>query len=159
MPMALRSKPREDITNHLGTKPVEDGLALPAVEVLQEAVERRHPLAEAAGQLLPFVRRDQPGEQVHGPDALGALLLAVHGEGDPLTAELVGYELLQPPDLGDVNVAEPLDDPGVDATDRPVRPERLVEGRTRLVAGEQSLALLRQRIGHDAHGRSPPWHR
>ena len=117
--------------------------------VLEEAVESVDPLGETSLEFVPFERRDEPGEEVHRPDSLGARLLAVHGEGDPLAAKLVCDEPLEPPQLARVELTEPLDDPAVGAADRPVGLEGLVKPPARLVGVEQAAARSRQRISHN----------
>ena len=135
-----------------GHHAVGDGGCTAVVQVGQEAVEGRDPLAQAPGQLVPFGGGYQPGEEIHGPDALGSLLLAVDGECDPLAAELVGDEVLEPLDLVDVQFPEPFDDAAVGVAHRPVIVERLVERADRLVPVEQPASRLRHWIDH---GR--PW--
>ena len=129
--------------------PVGDRGGVAAVQVVEEAVEGGHPLGESPLEFLPFQRRDQPGKEVHRPDPLGALLVAVDGEGDALAAELVGDETFEPPQFARVELTEPLDDPAVGATDRPVGPEGLVEPLARFVGVEQAAARSRQRISHN----------
>jgi hypothetical protein len=61
------------------------------VDVVDEAVERGDPLAQAPLHLAPFVRRDHARDQVEGNQPLGALAVlvlgAVDGEGDADAAE------------------------------------------------------------------------
>jgi hypothetical protein len=64
------------------------------VHILQEQVDGREPLGQAALEGLPFRRRDQARDQVEREDPLGALLVAVDGERDALGEKrLVGLEL------------------------------------------------------------------
>ena len=129
---------------------VGDRRTLAGVQVRQEVVQGDNPLGEAPLQLVPFDRRDEPGEEIHGPDPLGALLLAVHGEGDPLAPELIGNKALEPLRLAGVELAEAFDDPAVDAASRAVGFEGLVESPSGLVVIEQPLARLRRRLSHEA---------
>ena len=64
------------------------------------------------------------------------LLLAVHGEGDSLAAELVGDELFETLHLGGAQIAERFDDAAVGVADRPVGLERFVVRLARLVSVE-----------------------
>jgi hypothetical protein len=52
------------------------------VDVVEEGVERLHPLPQAGLQRLPLGRRDDARDDVEGDQALGAGLLAVDREGD-----------------------------------------------------------------------------
>ncbi len=63
----------------------EDPLAV--VDVVQEEVERLHPLDEASLQAVPVRARDHARDQVEGEDALEGILLVVDGEPDPLVQE------------------------------------------------------------------------
>ncbi len=79
------------------------------VHVVEECVERTYALFQTGFHVGPLVGRDDPGNQVEGPDALGSLVRAVYGEGDPLPLkrgvahpdalfEFVRPELLEPVD-------------------------------------------------------------
>jgi hypothetical protein len=64
------------------------------VDVLEEQVDRGQTLREAALERAPLRRRDDARQQVERKDALGALLVAVDGEGDALGQKrLVGFHL------------------------------------------------------------------
>ncbi len=52
------------------------------VDVVDEGVERAHALLQAAFEADPFFQGQDAGHDVEGDEALGALLLAVDGEGD-----------------------------------------------------------------------------
>ena len=66
------------------------------VDVLEEQVDRRQALREAADERAPLGGGDDPGQQVERKDPLGALLVAVDGEGDALGQEgLVRLDLPQ----------------------------------------------------------------
>ena len=64
---------------------------LAVVHIVDEAVERRHPLLEPALQPLPLGRRNDARQQVKGNEALGAravlVLFAIDREGDAHPAE------------------------------------------------------------------------
>jgi len=64
---------------------VQDPLVV--VDVVEERVQRAHALKEAALEHAPFVRRDDPRDQVERDQALGPGVLAGHGEGDAETVE------------------------------------------------------------------------
>jgi len=59
---------------------------LPVIDVVDEAVERRDALDQAFFHRGPFVRRDDPRQQVEGDQALGAgavlVFRAIDGKGD-----------------------------------------------------------------------------
>ncbi|MNZ91202.1 hypothetical protein D3C78_1101770 [compost metagenome] len=57
--------------------------ALVVVEVGEEQVQRLHPLDAAGLDGAPLAGRDTAGDGVEGDQALGALVVAVEGEGDP----------------------------------------------------------------------------
>jgi hypothetical protein len=73
-----------------GTTPAFEDL-LVVVDVVDEAVERRDALAQAALHLAPLGARDHARDQVERDQALGAgavlVLGAVDGEGDADAAE------------------------------------------------------------------------
>ena len=52
------------------------------VDVADERVQGPYALAQAGLQLLPFLGRQDAWHDVEGNEPLGALVLAVHGEGD-----------------------------------------------------------------------------
>ena len=58
--------------------------ALVGIEVLEEEVQRPHALDEARLDLAPFRAGDDARHQIERENALGALLVAVDGEGDAL---------------------------------------------------------------------------
>src|SRR6267143_2382971 len=71
---------------------------LPVVDVVQEAVERGHALHQPGGELVPLSPRDDARDGVERNEALGARLVAVHGERDADAMEQeVGFAAL----LGD----------------------------------------------------------
>ena len=78
---------------------LEDPLLV--VDVMDEQVERMEPLLQAGLDLGPLALADHPRHQVEGPDPLGALLVGVDVEGDPLAEEggiggaLAAAELVQ----------------------------------------------------------------
>jgi hypothetical protein len=61
------------------------------IDVVQEAVQRRHALDQALFQMGPLARRDDAGNQVERDQALGArtvlVLGAIDREGDPHAAK------------------------------------------------------------------------
>ena len=73
-------------TRSSGTMPALSDLA-PAVDVVEEEVERLDALLEPAVQPLPFVRRQDAREHVEGDQALGRVGVAIDGEGDADAAE------------------------------------------------------------------------
>ena len=121
-----------------GHDPVVEGGLLAGVEVVEEPVQGRDALGQAGLQLPPLGRLDDAGEQVHGPGALGALVVGVDGEGDALAAELGRHQLLDPAQLVAVDLREPLGHPPVGGAHRPVGVEGLVEPRPRPVPVEQA---------------------
>jgi len=70
-----------------GDYPVGHDL-LGAVHIGQKQVDRLQPLNQAALELLPVARADQPGQGIEGQDALAAIVAtAVEPEGGPQTLE------------------------------------------------------------------------
>mgnify|MGYP003694369847 CR=1 FL=1 len=67
----------------LGNDPLLDD-PLAVIDVMQEQVESREPLNQAALDVLPFIRRDNPWNEIEGKDTLGSFIATVDGEGDPL---------------------------------------------------------------------------
>jgi hypothetical protein len=57
------------------------------VDILEEKIQREHALLETFLNQRPFRRRNDAGHEVEGKNALGALLVAVAGEGDTLPQE------------------------------------------------------------------------
>ena len=71
------------------------------VDVLEKQVDRGQPLRQAAIERAPLGGGDDARQQVERKDALGALFVAVDGEGDALRQKgLVGLDLAQPQLLG-----------------------------------------------------------
>ena len=86
---------------------------LVVVDVVDEGVQRPHPLLEAALEADPFLQGHDPRHDVEGDQPLGTLFLAVNGEGDSDTveqcvrlgaflAQAVGRLLLEPPAIAQV---------------------------------------------------------
>ena len=61
--------------------------ALVGIEVLEEQIQRLHALDQARLDLRPFRIRDDARHEIERENALGALLVAVDGEGDALAQE------------------------------------------------------------------------
>ena len=81
---------------------------LPVVNVLQECVNRAHPLFDTARDLAPFARRYDPRDDVEGDQAFLGLVITIDGEcypGPP--EELFGLTRLAA-QLFTVLIAEPL---------------------------------------------------
>ena len=55
---------------------------LVVVDVVDEGVQRPHPLFEPRLQAHPFLHRQDPGHDVEGDQPLGTLFLAIDREGD-----------------------------------------------------------------------------
>ena len=100
---------------------------LVVVDVGDEGVQRRDPLAQAAEQLPPFGRGDDARHHVEGDQSLGTGLLAVDGESDADAAEQqVGLgALLRQPFRGDAG--QPAFELAVMAAHPPVGSAHLVE--------------------------------
>jgi hypothetical protein len=97
------------------------------VDVGEEGVQRRDPLAQAAKQLPPFGCRDDARHHVEGDQPLGTGLLAVNGEGDADAAEqqVCLGALLRQPSRGDAG--QPAFEFAVVAAHPPVGIAHLVE--------------------------------
>ena len=52
------------------------------IDILEEGVQRRHPLAHAAIEAVPLGRGDHPRDAVEGQDAVDRVGLGIDGEGD-----------------------------------------------------------------------------
>ncbi len=63
--------------DHAGAQDV-----LVVIDVVEKAVERRHPLLQPPLEQQPFGVRDDARDGVERDQALGALLVAIDGEGD-----------------------------------------------------------------------------
>jgi len=100
---------------------------LPVVEVLQERVERPHPLLDPARQLAPFARGDDPRDHVEGdqPFFTGILAIDVERDADPAKEPLCFRVLTSQP--GGILGVIPLAKIGVGGTDRAVLVEHFVE--------------------------------
>jgi len=104
---------------------LEDLLAV--VEVPQEKVERRDPLDEPRLDPGPFLRGDDPRDQVKGEDALGALGVVVDGEGHPAPQEGEVHGRAAPLELRDLERAEALGEAPVVRAHIPAGGVHLVE--------------------------------
>ena len=60
---------------------------LTVIDVVDEGVERPHPLFDAGRKPAPFRGRKHPGNDVEGDEAFGGFVVAIDGEGDALAAE------------------------------------------------------------------------
>ncbi len=66
--------------------------ALLMINVVAEQIQRRDALNQPAFDFFPFVLGNDSGHQIEGEDFFDAALVAVHGEGDALIAEVdVGH--------------------------------------------------------------------
>jgi hypothetical protein len=123
-----------------GDDPVVEDRPLPRQQILEEAVQRGHPLDQAGLDLGPLLRGDDAGDEIHreGPfnAPRGLPLLAVHGEGDPLAAERGVAETLTPGEFGGVELSQAINEGAVvrpDLQTVAVLEERLVEPGARVV--------------------------
>ena len=117
------------------------------IDVLEEQVDRRQPLGQAALERPPLRRGDDARQQVERKDALGALVVAVDGEGDALGQKrLVRFELTLA-QLGLGRAAQLLEQR---AAVRPRLPRRLehlvVVGVEHVVAEQRAERLLKHGI-------------
>src|SRR5207342_672472 len=85
--------------------PVSDD-SLFAVDVVQEEVERAHPLDQATLESIPLRAGNHARDQVEREDPLEPLLLSVDREADPLVHE---RELDRVPPLLELLEAEPAE--------------------------------------------------
>src|SRR6267142_45122 len=74
--------------------------ALVLVDVVDEEVQGPHALDEPGLDLVPLPGRNDPGHEVEREDALDAVLLAIHGEGDALVHQRELLQALAAVDLG-----------------------------------------------------------
>jgi hypothetical protein len=122
--------------------------ALLVVDVVQEEVERLHPLDQAALEPVPLGAGNHARDQVEREDPLEPLLLSVDREADPLVHE---RELDRAPALLELLEAEPAELHGEGTIVRPRRSDR----REHLVVeGAGIVELSEWRSGHGIeHGR------
>ena len=124
-----------------------------AVDVLQEQVERRDALRQPALDHLPLAGRQDAREQVVREDALRAVLLTVDREGDALVQECEVCRRLPLPELGRIDLGEPLEQRRVlrAGLARPV--EHLVIRPVEHVTAERRPLVERPRtsLGSDGH--------
>ena len=52
------------------------------IDVVEEQIERRDPLAQSSFDMLPFVRRNNAWDKVERKNALSSFLIVVNGESD-----------------------------------------------------------------------------
>ena len=111
---------------------------LPVVDVREEEVQGLQALDEASLDRPPFVRRDDPRHEVEREDPVGARIVAVHREPDPLREE----ERVRDPDpllqLSLAHPGEPLREQPVVRARLPRALVHLVEERSQVVAGCQA---------------------
>jgi len=97
------------------------------IDIAQKGVQRAHTLASACRHDLPFVGIEDAGNDVEGDQALDAVVVTMHGEGDAETAE----QRVRPPVLQGKPVggsrAQPFGIGAVGTAHFAVRPEHFVE--------------------------------
>ena len=99
------------------------------IDVVEEGVERLHPLLDAEGEPVPFGFRHDARNEIEGDEALGCLFLAVDIEGDAgAPEEAFGLGRLRGEILGILR-GEPLEKLFVGLPDVGFRQEHLVEWR------------------------------
>ncbi len=104
-----------------GTRPgPQDFLAV--IEIVDEGVERPHPLLDAGRQLAPFSGGEDARNDVEGDEPFGGLVVAIDREGDALAAEDRLGLLQRPLDVLRAQGLEPLLDAGIGLADRAARP-------------------------------------
>ena len=137
------ARPEEQLARDL---PVADD-PLVVVDVVQEEVERAHPLDQAALEPVPLRAGNHARDQVEREDPLDPLLLAVDREADPLVHE---RELDRVPPLLELLEAEPAELLRERAVVRPRRPGR----REHLVVERAGVVrLAKRRCGHGLEHR------
>ena len=121
------------------------------VDVLQEHVQRGEPLNQSSLDRLPFARRDDARQQIVGKDALGALVVAIDGECDPLVQERAVGILLSVAQICRRQLEQA-------AMQRVVRLARLARSIEHLVVTVVECILGKQTVAH-AHRPLWPHHR
>jgi hypothetical protein len=122
---------------------VADDRLFPGVDVVEEGVQRLHPLDQPALHVLPLPGGNDPRDDVERPGPLDALLLAVHREGDALLAEEALDQPDPRPERCGVEVVEPANQRLVVGT-RPAgvlhfaEPEAAVVGEDAHLGGDDS---------------------
>ena len=111
--------------------------ALAAVDVLQEQVQRRDALRQAALDTLPFRVGQDARHQVEGEQPLGAASIAVNGEGDALHQKGEVRQLPALLKLRRRHVRQLGEQPGVMGPRLPRPDEHLVIERAGVVALKQ----------------------
>ena len=89
---ALRPEIR-GVLEHRGRKHAVLDAALIVIEIVDEEVQRPHPLHQAPFDLVPLAFANDPGDEIQRPAAIdGALFLGIHRESDAhfLDRELKG---------------------------------------------------------------------
>ena len=118
-----------------------------AVDVVDEGVDRPHPLLEPGREPLPFGGGEDARDDVERDDPLGRLLLAIDGEGDAEAAEGGLGGLLAAVELGRRRVGQPAG-------------ERLEAGARLAVAAAAPKLVERPAVGHRPslvrRGLAPP---
>ena len=107
------------------------------VDVLKEEIEREHALLQPGLDLHPFRVRNDARHQVERENALGALLVAVDGEGDALAQEGGVHRAAALLEFVALQIVETLKERGVMGPDLPGRDKHLVEEIAGLVGVEQ----------------------
>jgi hypothetical protein len=103
---------------------LHDFLAM--IEILQEGVNRPHPLLDPARQLAPFARRDDPGDHVERNQPLFGGIFPIDVEGDAdATKEMLSLSVLTAQPVYVLSVV-PLAKVGVSRADRAVLVEHLI---------------------------------
>ena len=79
-----------------------------AVDVVDEGVDRSHPLLEPSREIVPFARGEDARDDVERDDPLGCFLVAIDGEGNAEASEGGLGRLLAAVHLGGRQVGQPF---------------------------------------------------
>ena len=107
--------------------PIGENVPL-VVNVAEKHVERGDPLRQSPFDEAPFRMRDDARQKIVGEDALGAFLVAVNAEGDPLIQKRHVGEVLPPANLVGGQGSERIEDLGVVLAHAAFRDKHLVVG-------------------------------
>ena len=134
----------------LGKMLVADDV-LGTIDVVDEQIQRLHPLLEAGLRATPLGRRDHPRNDVHRPGTIDRIAVTVDGEGD---AQRLDFELGGPLPLTQglrAQLAQQIEQ-GARSRSRAVRSDQLVE-EIRL----QIFAPLLRHAGSVERGSGTPF--
>src|SRR5439155_10388874 len=110
---------------------------LTVIDVVQEKIERGNSLLQTALDLFPFLSRNNSRDEIEGKNPLGALSVAVNGEGDALAQESERGQVTFAIEFSFGQLGETLQQPLVMGPGPARRGKHFIVKFARIVVGEE----------------------